>query len=252
MAHVGSISAWSSGGGLNYFAAAAVAIASVWLSPSGADATDSAPDEPVSRSRAVKSGDKTDGDEKTSEDEPRHEGWFSRISLGIGYGRYSGNGRADPIAGVKVIEDPSHAAPALKFSADSGHEIVENFALHFGFTVETLLTSDASSSIGGFYLFGLGGGLSYYLVPNDWYLTGQVRWLGALLYLPDGPCSFLGLDKLLSLSGIGLSLSFGKEWFSNDGERGIGLSLQLNYGYLRDKLAIHYWSIMLVPTLTRF
>jgi hypothetical protein len=89
-------------------------------------------------------------------------------------------------------------------------------------------------------------------MPYNLYITAQIRWLGLLLYLPDGPCSFLGTEKFLGASGIGLSASFGKEWFNQRETSGGGVGLQINYGYLPDTLTIHYVSLMLALTLTRF
>ncbi len=204
-------------------------------------------------------GEPQDGRSDTGEenheedrDDRDHEGFLSRISLGIGYGLYAGKGQADPIPGVEVIRDPSHGGPALDISLDWGFSIIDNLALHIGATFETILTSDEESSIGGFYFFGLGGGASYYFMPYDLYLTGRVRWVGVLFYLPDAACDVLGTEKLEGFDGIGFSLSFGKEWFADEDDAGFGVGLQVNYAYLADKPGIHAFSILLAPTLTSF
>lgn len=193
-----------------------------------------------------------DSEGKKQQDDQDHEGFFSRFSLGLGYGTYVGDGRADPIPGVRVIEDPSHGSLALNLALDWGTGIIDNLAIHIGFAFETLLDSDEDSSIDGFYLFGIGGGASYYFVPVDIYLSGHIRWVGALLYIPDAPCSVLSLEKLEGFSGIGLSLSIGKEWFDDEKSLGFGIGLQGNYVHLGGKPDIDYFSVMLVPTLTNF
>jgi hypothetical protein len=195
------------------------------------------------------------GDEtarERDEEEHDHTGMFSRLSIGIGYGLYGGSGQADPVPGVEVIEDPSGGGLALNLSLDWGLGIIENLALHIGPLFEFWLADSHDSAIDGLYLFGLGGGVSYYFMPFDLYLTGQIRWIGLLFYLPDAPCEFLGTGKLSGYDGIGLSLSVGKEWFPNQDEGGIGIGLQLNWAYLDEAPGINYFSIMLVPTLTRF
>jgi len=186
------------------------------------------------------------------EDSQDHEGFITRATLGIGYGLYSGKGKADPIPGVELIKDPSHDGPALNLSFDVGHGIIDNLALHVGVYFETILTSNDESDISTFYLIGLGGGATYYIMPYDIYVTGQIRWVGALVYIPNAPCATLQTSKFEGFDGIGLSLSFGKEWFDEEDHTGFGIGLQANYAYLGDRPTFHYFSIMLVPTLTSF
>jgi hypothetical protein len=210
--------------------------------------------EPAEPDRS-EAGDQTFFGENGKRDEDGdddHEGFFSRLSVGIGYGLYDGSGRADPVPGVEVIEDPAHDGPALNASLDAGLGIIDNLALHVGLLYETLLTHNPAPNIGSFFLLGAGGGVSYYFMPPDLYLTGQIRWIGAVFFLPDAPCDFLGTGRLWGRNGIGLSLAFGKEWFPDDGEVGFGLGLQINYAHLPGTPAIDYFSLMLAPTLTRF
>jgi len=191
--------------------------------------------------------------EREREEEDRdHEGFLSRLTIGIGYGLYGGSGPADPIPGVELIEDPAGSGLALNLSLDWGLGIIDNLAIHVGPLFEFWLADSHDTSIDGLYLFGLGGGVSYYFMPFDIYLTGQIRWVGTLFYLPDGPCEFLGTGKLYGWDGIGLSLQVGKEWFPDDSDGGVGIGLQLNYAYLDEEPGINYFSIMLVPTITRF
>ncbi len=190
--------------------------------------------------------------QEEEEEEEGHSGMFTRLSIGLGYGLYGGSGQADPVPGVEVIEDPSGGGLALNLQLDWGLGIIENLALHVGPLFEVWLVADHDPSIDGLYLFGLGGGISYYFMPFDLYLTGQIRWVGTLFYLPDAPCEFLGTGKLYGWDGIGFSLQVGKEWFPGHRDGGLGIGLQINYAYLDEAPGLNYFSIMLVPTLTRF
>lgn len=190
--------------------------------------------------------------ERDEEEERDHDGFFSRVFLGIGYGSYIGSGRFDPIPGVRLIEDPSLGSPALNIALDGGVGIIDNLAIHFSVAFETLLVSKEDSGIDGFYLFGLGGGATYYFMPFDFYLSGHIRWAGALFYLPNAPCDIWVFDKFKGFDGIGLSLAFGKEWFTADNDAGIGIGLQGNWVHLGGSPNFNYFSILLVPTLVSF
>jgi len=204
--------------------------------------------EPETRQEARRENE----EEEEEEEEEGHAGMLSRLGIGIGYGLYGGSGQADPVPGVEVIEDPSGGGLALNLQLDWGLGIIENLALHVGPLFEVWLVGDHDSSIDGLYLFGLGGGISYYFMPLDLYLTGQIRWFGTLFYLPDAPCEFLGTSKLYGWDGVGFSLQVGKEWFPGDNDGGLGIGLQIKYAYLDEAPGINYFSIMLMPTVTRF
>jgi hypothetical protein len=68
----------------------------------------------------------------------------------------------------------------------------------------------------------------------------------------DAPCDFLGTSRLYGWDGIGVSLQVGKEWFPGDDDGGLGIGLQIKYAYLDEAPGINYFSIMLMPTVTRF
>ncbi|MBN1655899.1 MAG: hypothetical protein JXA30_19185 [Deltaproteobacteria bacterium] len=186
------------------------------------------------------------------EEEQEHAGFFSRVFIGVGYGSYIGNGRFDPTPGVRLIEDPAFGSPALNLALDGGIAVIDNLALHIGVAFETLLLSEENSGIDAFFLFGIGVGATYYFMPFDFYLSGHIRLAGALFYLPDAPCSTAFWEKLEGFGGVGLSLAFGKEWFSSDNDAGIGIGLQGNYVYLGDSPNFNYFSILLIPTLVSF
>ena len=89
-------------------------------------------------------------------------------------------------------------------------------------------------------------------MQSNIYLTAGIRWVGALMYIPAMPCDILYTEKFEGIDGIGFNLSFGKEWLSDDSDWGVGLGLLGNYVLLTDTMNIHYLSIMLGLTVTKF
>jgi hypothetical protein len=81
---------------------------------------------------------------------------------------------------------------------------------------------DASVSVGG-----LGGGLAYYIMPANVYLSGAL--VITELTFDDSTSNNNSTDP-----GLGIDLTVGKEWFVSD-NWGLGVALQFMAASMRDK-----------------
>jgi hypothetical protein len=117
------------------------------------------------------------------------------------------------------------------FELAAGGSVVGNLILHAN--VSVLPVGDAFRDVSGvrdtFYdhihvdLGLVGGGLTYYFMPNDAYVTGVLGVAGMSETRDD--------DRVIrSHAGLGSSLSIGKEWWAgSEGEWGLGAALSTSF-----------------------
>lgn len=183
-------------------------------------------------------------EEDEDDDDASRRGFFRRLSVGLGVASVSGD--LPPKPGFKPIYDLEHVAPVFALSVAVGGG-GGDFALALELSYEQLLRQVQEPSRVGFKLFGVGLSANYYL-DRDWFLSGHLRWVAMIPYLPDIPCVW---DRFEGTGGPGFGLSLGKEWFG-DGENGIGLALQGNFARLQGTPELSYASGLLLLTLSRF
>jgi len=222
--------------------------------PAGPPPTPVGPPPPPVEDEYVDDGDLDGEDDGDDDEDDHHKGFFFRFTLGLGWGWLNGDGTLPPARGLQAIEDPEHNSPVFNLALSLGGGFLD-LALHLGVLYERMIIRDRDPEKMGLSLFGIGGGLSYYFTDYDFFATAQVRLIGLALYLPDVICNDYYADKWEWYKGPGFALTLGKEWYEDDeDEGGIGLGIQGNYAYLTHSsdVRLHYFSLLLVLTLTHF
>ncbi len=160
--------------------------------------------------------------------EPRtHDGFFLRLGVGGG----SANAKIEPSGGSLEF-----SGGAFDLSMAIGGCVQDNLMLHatfFGWTIEnpradlnvTGAPSQSSSPKGTLDLSAIGGGLTYFFMPANVFISGSVG-SGALTGESD-------LDGT-SEDGFAFELAAGKEWWVRD-SWGLGGALAVSYFSAKDK-----------------
>jgi hypothetical protein len=168
------------------------------------------------------------GGEAVDEGYRRHDGFFLRLRIGIGAGGTRYEERVnDSEADIRT------RGLAGSFELAIGGSLIENLALHgnlllFGMSVNKKVDDVEDNSYDrlstGMLL--LGGGVTYYFMPTNLYLSA-VTGVGALSesrYLDDDDET--AFTEIESGAGVGFSLSLGKEWWvGRMGEWGLGAAI---------------------------
>lgn len=157
-----------------------------------------------------------------------HDGFFLRLSSGIGGGRVSG----DNDTSGKFTGATSQGSIAI------GGVITDNLALHADVFVASLFNPTYENKNGTAVTlndlditmrFGsVGVGVTYYIMPMNLYLCGS---LGLAVASTEVRYTRLGLtftDTWESQTGFGLNLMVGKEWWVSD-NWGLGVAGQFIY-----------------------
>jgi len=168
--------------------------------------------------------------------EPRtHDGFLLRLSVGGGTG---GSKIDDPTFGsVDLSGMPYDVNIAI------GGMITPNFALHgtlFGWSMsdpdaevfDPVLGSGSGTLNGDVTLGAFGGGVTYYLMPANVYLSGTLGF---------GSMEFDGDVSGETDSGLVLDLTVGKEWWVGN-SWGLGLAGAYGYHSLGDPDVDSNWS----------
>lgn len=149
----------------------------------------------------------------------RHDGFFLRMTLGMGYmwGRGTPNAEQDGYAGA--------------FGISVGSNVAENFALHFDMHGANAFRSGLS--IDGsedktynavFQTTGVGIGATYYLGPSNIYVSAGIGagWLYTTAYARvEDNYVLTGYES--SNFGPAVTVSLGKEWWVHE-DWGIGMA----------------------------
>jgi hypothetical protein len=163
-----------------------------------------------------------------------HDGFYLRLQLGGGYTQAS-------LAG----EDFAIKGGGVGINAEFGGAVARNFILYgklYGtsapnpdievgdITVEGQ-DDDVSQNIGA-----LGGGITYYIMPANVYLTGGLSF--AQLSISDDGDTVAETDL-----GGALHLGLGKEWWVSD-DWGLGIGAELAVGRVPEKNDAERWNIV--------
>ncbi len=152
-----------------------------------------------------------------------HDGFFLRLTIGAGAGfaryRESVDGRR--------IETVETGGVAGQLSVAVGGRVVGNLIVHgnlllggVGDANKTVSGVDDASSVTSSSFMLLGGGLTYYFMPYNVYLSG----MAGLGYIDEARDDKLAFE---SGTGVGGSLMLGKEWWvGRRAEWGMGAALR--------------------------
>lgn len=166
-------------------------------------------------------------------DEPTHEGFFARVTLGLGY--QTMESQREGLAGVGFFG-----------SAAIGFTPLENLAVHIGFHGVSVFSGDFDS--GASLLDGndaavettaFTGGATYYVMPINVYFSANAG-IGLALYQVRGrPANATDV-------GVSAAVLVGKEWWI-DTDWALGAALELLYlnlgGAEVDDVARTRWNI---------
>jgi len=152
-----------------------------------------------------------------------HDGFFLRLTVGTGAGFMS---YRESIDGVRT-EDVSTGGVAFEMEAAVGGRVVGNLLVHANLLLSSV--NDANKTVSGVKnasdttdsrLVLLGGGLTYYFMPYNVYVSGMLG-VGQLSETRDGE------RALRSGAGIGGALMVGTEWWAGPrAEWGLGAALR--------------------------
>lgn len=166
---------------------------------------------------------------KPNEGARKHDGFFLRMKVGIGAGgaRYEERVYEPDVSTVKT------RGLAGNFELAIGGSVIENLILHGNIVLTAMSVNkevddvnDSSYDKLSAGMLLLGGGVTYYFMPANLYLTA-IFGVGALSesrYLDDSDDS--SYADIESGGGFGSSLSVGKEWWvGRSGEWGLGAAI---------------------------
>lgn len=157
-----------------------------------------------------------------------HEGFFLRMTLGLGAGVM---GYDEAVDGRRVSHVKTRGLAAL-FGVSVGGRVVENLLLHGDLLVastgdarkEIDGTPNATDRIDGTFAL-LGGGLTYYFMPVNAYAS-VIAGVCGMNEVRDSEASLAIRSDL----GFGGSLMVGKEWWvGRAGEWGLGAALRSSF-----------------------
>lgn len=194
----------------------APALASAQYSPTPI-AADPSPDAPGARGTGVH----------------EHDGFYLRLTLGLGYTHMSASYRGDDMAfkgGATSIGLAlgGAASPNLIVYGELWGTAIAKPTTQFN-TREGEL--DGTVSAGG-----LGAGLAYYLESTNVYFSGT--FLLESLSAEDNRTD----EKFQSDSGVGGVLSVGKEWWTSD-NWGVGLAAQFHAASIKERDLDYRWKV---------
>ena len=154
-----------------------------------------------------------------------HDGFFLNATMGAGYSSFE-----DKIEGGlgKITCDGG----AFEASFKLGGTIYPNLILHFTF-IGNAIYSDLEFKAGrdeeslehdGFNMLMLGGGLTYYVVPEqNIYASASFGVTDISISLNSNSYNFDNLD-----AGFGFNITVGKEWWLND-ENALGVAFSFSH-----------------------
>ena len=173
---------------------------------------------PVAPKRAAPAGEQAATPNEIKKEVKKHDGFLIRLALGFGYATSSTS--ADVGSGK---QDLAVKGGAMLVSVALGGAVVENMIIQgeiFGGNLfSTAISIDNknvdTSSKTSESIFGIGPGLTYYIMPINVYLSASLG-IGSL------EMEFKG-TKFETKTGIATNLKIGKEWWlSNNWGLGLG------------------------------
>ncbi len=158
-----------------------------------------------------------------------HEGFFLRMTFGLGYSR----------AICSETSDVYFHGLALFTDFAIGGSVTRNLALHVSIFGHSVLYGKAQPDGQEAILlgYGFGGGLTYHIQPVNLYLSAAFGvGFHASAAIGTNDASFT-----LSKAGFAMEFLLGKEWWVSE-NWGLGIATQLIYMYLPDKNADFHWN----------
>lgn len=152
-----------------------------------------------------------------AEDGPhQHKGFYLRLTTGVGYASTSGDSDVT-VSGVGGLT-----------TLGIGYAVMENFIVNADlwgtkvFSPKVEFPGGSGDLDGSLFVYGIGGGVTYYVMPMNLYLSAAVGATKATL-------SIDGYGDSDSETGFGLNAVIGKEWWVSD-NWGLGIAGQVFYG----------------------
>jgi hypothetical protein len=157
---------------------------------------------------------------------PDHDGFFLRMHFGGGVLSVTGRNAAGQR--TSIVGGSASLGIAAGFSIAEDVIIFGNLFVSAadGPTVTTV--GATNSSKGSAALGGAGAGLTYYVMPANFYVSGA---LAAMVFSLDDP---LGNTVYSSNGGLGFQGMIGKEWLLAP-EWGMGFAVEATFASMRDK-----------------
>lgn len=173
----------------------------------------------------------SDDDERPPPDGYRdHTGFMLRLTTGLGYASTTETVTLDQaLAGISDDLTITISGVAVPFSVDFGGAPSQNFNIHARFSFYTLPSPIAEADgeeldiadEASLTAFMVGGGITYYFMPTNFYLTG-VLGVG-VLSASNGDGEAEATD-----AGVALNFDLGKEWWVGP-SWGLGLAGRLYF-----------------------
>lgn len=158
----------------------------------------------------------------------KHDGLFMRFLAGPSYStqKYDGTTAETEVKGVSAsfnFQIGAAIAEDLIAYGEVGGFTITNPDIEIGGT--TYDTEDTKSST-----FGFGGGLTYYFMPSNFYITGSIQAAKVKIEYTKGSTTYKGESDM----GIGVFAGIGKEWWIAD-DWALGAAVFFSYSNVPDK-----------------
>jgi len=146
-----------------------------------------------------------------------HDGLFLRMTAGPGFGNYNATGQIQSPIVNQFLEDPSANRTRFGGSISLGGCITEQLVLHGDAWADLAMTKKQNSLYQEMATSVVGGGFTYYWMPNNFFISGSVGLAMRVFSVHTGD-DWWG-DKRVERdmgTGVGIALLVGKEWWTSD------------------------------------
>ena len=180
----------------------------------------------------------------------QHDGLFLRLTAGPGFGSWQGSGTATAPSTVGAITNPQSDGSKGGGSISLGGAVGENLILHGDLWFNGNSPRQTRTAFMEFGTAVAGGGLTYYFMPHNIFVSGGIGMATSWLVVldPNDMDREFGRDSRHDRipdgfnygTGIGAYLMVGKEWWVSD-NWGLGVGLQGDFARTQGKdLDINY------------
>jgi hypothetical protein len=156
-----------------------------------------------------------------------HDGFYLRLHVGPAFTKISGTDSF----GTTTEYSGGGASLGISMGGALSDSVVL-FGTALGSAADNALVKtngfNSGHLDGSINVFGLGGGMAYYFVPHNVFISGAL--MGMTFQLADSQ----GKDYYTTKSGLGAELMIGKEWWVSD-NWGIGLAGEVIGASMKDK-----------------
>lgn len=159
-----------------------------------------------------------------------HDGFFLRFALGPGFGGYNSTGHIPVPATNTVLADPQEKSMIVSGSFSIGGSIGPGLILHGDLWGAGQLGEGREVYLREVGFAAIGGGLTYYWMPENLYLTGSVGLASSFARIGPDNYFYRGDRQEEIGTGIAGALIFGKEWWVSP-NWGVGFALGGYFAY---------------------